>query len=292
MRDFDWYILSSLLSTNNITKSAELLYISQSALTKRLQVIERELGCSLVVRSQKGISFTTEGKKIVQKAERIINTIEEIKRDAAAHVRGERGVISVGVPYSYVRFSMPELLERYIQCYPNVDVDITTALSEDLVKGVQEGKLDVCFARCVVEDDQLLGKHLISQDQTFAVYTKPFDLEDLPKLPYIDFNKTESTSIAIRRWWNEHYSAPQNVRFKVTNADACLAMVEHNLGYGIFPDENYFIHNPKLYVQPLIFRDGTCFTRKTWLVHRTNSLENSVIYNFIRFVTEEYNKDR
>ena len=54
MQDFDWNIILSLYQTRSISQSAEQLYLSQPALTKRLRNIERELNCNIVVRSHSG----------------------------------------------------------------------------------------------------------------------------------------------------------------------------------------------------------------------------------------------
>lgn len=58
MQDFDWNIILSLYQTKSISQSAEQLYLSQPALTKRLRNIERELNCNIVVRSHSGNAFT------------------------------------------------------------------------------------------------------------------------------------------------------------------------------------------------------------------------------------------
>ena len=61
MEDRDWQILQELHRTKNITKAAQLLYMSQPALTARLQNIETEFNVRVVTRSTKGIKFTPEG---------------------------------------------------------------------------------------------------------------------------------------------------------------------------------------------------------------------------------------
>ncbi len=72
MRDTDWQILYELNDTQNITKAAEHLYITQPALTKRLKVIEDEFGIKIVKRSTKGVEFTREGEFLAGKAEEYI----------------------------------------------------------------------------------------------------------------------------------------------------------------------------------------------------------------------------
>ena len=79
MRDFDWYVISTLQETGSITKTAELLYTTQPAITKRLQAIEQEFGCRLVMRTPKGVAFTPAGNKIVEKARIIIDTMQKIR---------------------------------------------------------------------------------------------------------------------------------------------------------------------------------------------------------------------
>lgn len=283
MRDFDWNILDSLHQTKNITKSAELLFMTQPALTKRLQAIEEELGCAIVIRTRRGVSFTPEGDEVVKKAQTIISAIQDIKQGLAGMAGGRRGILSLGVPYSFVRFVLPALLEQYVELYPDVDIRITTTLSDELIRQVQDGSLDVCFARCTL-DTPLLVKRQVSEDQIYAVYHKPFQLEDLPKLPYIEFQKNEITYMAGRKWWDERFDVPQKARFLVQNGDTCLSMIQHGLGYGIFPDGQYFMHDKSVYSIPLELKDGTRFTRSTWLVYQKSILDKPVAANFIHFL--------
>lgn len=283
MRDFDWNILDSLYQTKNITKSAELLFMTQPALTKRLQAIEEELGCSIVIRNRRGVSFTPEGEEIVKKAQTIISAIRDIKQGLAGLADGHKGVLSLGVPYSFVRFVLPALLERYVELYPDVDIRITTTLSNELIRQVQEGSLDICFARKTQDSPQLI-KRKVSVDQIYAVYHQPFRIEDLPNLPYIEFQKNEITYLAARRWWDERFNTPQKIRFLVHNGDTCLSMIQHGLGYGIFPDSQYFMHDKSIYSIPLELKDGTRFTRSTWLIYQKSILEKPVAANFIRFL--------
>ena len=152
MQDFDWNIILSLYQTRSISQSAEQLYLSQPALTKRLRNIERELNCNIVVRGHSGISFTPQGEQLVQHAEKIAAELVLLRDDILKYQDGAEGTLNVGVPYSYVRFVLPELLAVYNSRYPNVIVNITTALSDRLVQELREGSLDLCFARFDVED--------------------------------------------------------------------------------------------------------------------------------------------
>lgn len=62
MKEIDWRILIELYEKRSMTKAAESLYMTQSALSKRVHVIEEEWGIEAVKRSSKGVTFTEDGK--------------------------------------------------------------------------------------------------------------------------------------------------------------------------------------------------------------------------------------
>lgn len=283
MRDYDWKIIVTLNKTHNITKTAELLFISQPTLTKRIQMIENELGIPLLVRSRRGSELTPEGERIAQWAESIVTTMQTIKDDISTLNRGLKGILRLGVPYSYVRYVLPQLLIKYAALYPQNEVDVLTTLSDELVKNVEDDMLDFCFARYDAEDSYL-ERLLVSEDQIYAVCNHPFTLDKLPDMPFIEFSKNHVTTSAIRRWWNEHFSTVPNVRFKVSTGDCCVSMVQHGLGYSIFPDPKYFQYEKGLFALPLDFLDGTKFTRKTWLLYKKSDEKKPIIKDFIAFI--------
>lgn len=283
MRDFDWQILVTLHKTHNISKTAELLYVSQPTLTKRIQVIEDELGIPLIVRSRKGSVFTAEGERIAQKAESIVAAIQEIKEDVDKRNKGAKGVLRLGVPYSYVRYVLPALMAEYVKTRPGVEFDVITGLSDELTRRVEDDTLDLTFARYNAFDTHL-ERVKVSEDQVYAVYNRPFTIEELPNLPFIEFSKNPMILSMIQRWWNENFTTPRTLRFKVPTGDCCVAMVKYGLGFGIFPDPKYFMFEKGLYSQPLTFADGSSVTRLTWLLFEKTSLKNPLVSDFVEFI--------
>lgn len=78
MKNIDWKILKVLYEKRSITKAADALFMTQSALTKRLQSIESEWGRQLVERTSRGVTFTEDGKYLVQKANIMLDFLQEI----------------------------------------------------------------------------------------------------------------------------------------------------------------------------------------------------------------------
>ena len=105
-------------------------------------------------------------------------------------------------------------------------------------------------------------------------------------MPRVEFTKNPETASAIRRWWDQRFSTPPDIRFTVPNGDACISMIRHGLGYGLFPDPRYIQDEPELYALPLCFLDGSPLSREMWMLFDQEHPLTAVTSNFIRFVRE------
>ena len=90
MKDTDWEILCELYKNPNMTKVANLLYITQPSLTKRIQHMEEEFQVTIVNRTTKGLEFTKEGAYLAEQARKYLDflgetrdTLKEMKEHAA-----------------------------------------------------------------------------------------------------------------------------------------------------------------------------------------------------------------
>lgn len=282
MRDQDWKIIASLHTTKSISKTAGLLFITQSALSKRIQLIEQELNTTLFIRTSKGVIFTPEGEFVAQRALTILEALEDIQHNLENFSKGECGTLHIGAPNSYTRFVLPAVIRDYSTQYPNVKINITTALSDHVIQLAENRSVQIGFARCAVPSS--LEKVLLSEDQIYIVSHNPIDLKELPTLPQIEYVKEPSIIQATQQWWYQHYDKKPNIRMKVNHGDTCLAMIRHDLGYGIISDSRFFRDNPDLFTVPMVNRDGSAFTRKTWLIYHPAELHNRLAVKFIEYI--------
>ena len=288
MRDFDWSILSTLYKTKNITKAAEMLYITQPTLTRRLQQIENELGAVLILRTNKGVTFTPEGEYAAIKAAEILESIASIKSTISQSQGDLRGTLRLGSPNSFVHFVVPTIIEQFSLLYPNIQIDLHTDLSHELLKYLENKELDVSFVRG--DFDTPLEKHLLSKDQIYIISKNPIVLSDLPNLPQIVYTKENSIVKASKRWWQERFDTPPNIRFRVHTGDACIQLVKKNLGYGIFSDGRYYNPADGLYAMPLEYLDGSKFSRDSWMVYDKSSMQNPIVSHFVEFVSKHFDE--
>ena len=289
MKEFDWQIIDTLATVKNITKAEGLLFMSQSALTKRLKQIETDLNTVIFIRSQKGLELTEAGEYVAKAAHDILTRTNELRDTIARANDSDTGELRIGSPNSYTRFYLPEFMSRYSTLHPDIQLNITTALSSEILNMIDERVLQLGFVRGDL-GDTTMKYHTISEDQVHLVSKERIDINDLARLPQIDYTKEHTVIKATRKWWEERFDTAPIIRMKVNHGDICREMIAHGLGYGIFSDIKFIENYPDFYVEPLFYKDGTPLTRKTWIVYHPDEIHKRAVKDFIDFTMEYHGK--
>lgn len=130
----------------NINRAAESQHITQSALTRSIQVLEEELGAKLFERTPRGVTLTTLGKRLFDHARRIINTAAIAKADMAALISGAGGEIRVGVVPQLATPELMSLLFSLPRTMPMLAISITEMFYDSLIQLLRLGELDIAIA--------------------------------------------------------------------------------------------------------------------------------------------------
>lgn len=113
MKTEDWQILFTLYETKNLTQTAKLLFLSQPALTKRLQTIEQELGAVIAIRTNKGIAFTPAGEYLAAQAGQFLKLTYETKQHLKSLIQDNFGQIKIGAPSSFTKHYLPGIIHGF-----------------------------------------------------------------------------------------------------------------------------------------------------------------------------------
>lgn len=102
----DFELLQALADSRNITKAADKLYITQSALSKRIRAIERELGVELL-RSHQGIRFTPSGEAVLAHSRAAAREMDQMRRNLDALQGVICGTLNAGISIHYALYRLP-----------------------------------------------------------------------------------------------------------------------------------------------------------------------------------------
>ena len=281
MTDKDIEILKDLAETNNITKTAQRLYTTQSALTKRVQSIEQELGCQLFIRSKKGVVLTPVTESILPYVRKIQHNLEQI-RSIAENPEGEMGgTLKVGVAVNYARYRLAETLERYIEKYPKVEVQVTARRSPDLYKELISGEANVAIIRG--DYPWAEGDVVLFEEKVCLVMGRKMEEKTLNDFPFIDRTSDVGFEADVSRWMNEN-KIRRHTGLQINDVDSIMQMVERNIGWSILPE--ICLSGFKGIAKPLNFKSGEAFLRRTHLLYRPEYFKLPQVQAFIETVKE------
>ncbi len=136
-------IFQAVADAGNITAGAQRLHISQPAVSKQLQELERSLGVALFERLPRGVRLTEAGELLAGYARRLF-ALESEAELALAELRGlERGRLSIGASVTIGSYLLPQVLARFHERYPGLDLSVEIANTELVQKQLLDGALDI-----------------------------------------------------------------------------------------------------------------------------------------------------
>jgi DNA-binding transcriptional LysR family regulator len=282
----DWEMIDVLYRTGSLTKASQSLYVSQPALTRRVQQIENEFNTAILVRTSKGVTFTPQGEQLAHYAREMLNRYRELKSIMEKHDEVS-GTIRIAASPTQSQFFLPSLLEAYRRDNPSVVFELETAYSATCIRKLQEREVQLVFVRG--EHQMSFEREKLQSLQAFAVFSRPFAMEDLPSLPYVSFEADHSGSSIREDWWFNNFNCAPYTAMSVRDINICYEMVRHGLGFGIFFRSPIWVNDPELYSVPLFYKDGRPVMRNDWMCYRENSSPSEPLHSFILF-TREYMK--
>ena len=286
MKDSDWEILSELYKNPNLTKVANLLYITQPSLTKRLQHMEAEFQITIVNRTKKGLVFTPEGEYLASRAQKYLDFMKETKAGLEAFQEKAHGTLTIGASYTYSKYTLTDVLVAYGAKHPNVNFNIVNEQSNILFRKMLEDTIDVGFIRG--DYDGAVNKTLIARNEAYLVTKEPVDFADLPKMQRIGYKTNDKTLELLDGWWERIYGTEAPSGMSVGYIDFAFQLIHKGIGYTccFLPDN--FENEYNLYLTPLQNPDGSKVIRNTWFVYAKDKRLTEIQEQFISYIEKEF----
>ena len=150
----DLNVFATAARLGSVTKAAKSLSTVQSNVTARIRLLERELAVQLFDRTHRGITLTPKGQQLLPYAQEML-TLAENARAAVTHPTDVRGSLRIGAMQSTASARLPEVLKAYAARHHQVDIDVETGTTEELVERVLDSRLDGAFVASTGERPEL-----------------------------------------------------------------------------------------------------------------------------------------
>lgn len=292
MDEKDWLLLQSLRKEKSLTRAAERMYMTQPALTYRLQQLEKKFGVGLVVKNGKGIRLTAEGEYLADYAGKMLAELRNTRDHIVNMQREVQGTLRIGASIYFGQYELPVIIKKFLELYPKVQIHVDTGFSSEIFDMLLQEEIQVGIIRG--EFQWYDRKHLLQEENICLVSTEQLDLDALPSLPRINYRAPKlalrlgdqqsfSLSHAIDQWWHERYQDPPTITMQVDSYETCKEMAKFGLGYTIIP--RVFVRpGENLQTVDLTLRDGQPIKRRTWMLYRDAALQFAVVDRFVEFL--------
>lgn len=146
MRNLDTGLLRAFVAaadTAGMTSAANVLHLTQAAVSQQIKRLEETLGAPLFTRDRRGLRLTDVGERLFGRAKRMLALNDEIWAEMTTEtVSGE---VRLGVPHDLVSTHLPPALKTYTAAHPRVMVSLVCRSSPDLKRALQAGEIDVAL---------------------------------------------------------------------------------------------------------------------------------------------------
>ena len=225
------------IELGSISKAAERMGYTQSAVSRMIADLEKDWGMELLRRSRAGMVVRPAGERLLPVLRAICTDCEEL-RYTINEMRGLRiGLIRVGTFTSVADQLMPQILMSFQGLYPGIRFELMNSQHySEIEEWILSGRVDCGFVSLPTVND--LKTIFLQQDMLTAVLPRDhpladaefFPIEQLEGAPFIMLKENEDYE--VRRFLDKLPYRP-NLCFKVSNDHTILSMVEKGLGISI-----------------------------------------------------------
>lgn len=234
----------SVIELQSYTAAGQLLGRSQPAISLQLRRLEEQLGASLLNRQRGRIQLTQAGQDVLDVARQLLGLNDQLLARFEQHALSGR--IRLGIPSEFASKLLPQLLGQYTQSYPNVALEVTSALSKDLLAPHTTQQFDLVIA--LQEPTEKPAGHVLKQEELVWVarqsdFNSPVPLVFAPE--GCIYRRRALQVLARERM-------PQRITY--TNADfsGLTAAIEGGLGLTVLAQSTVPEHLLKLTTLPAL----------------------------------------
>lgn len=129
----------------NLTRAAEALHLSQSALSSQLKQLEGELGVALFKRSARGMALTERGRELLTHAREVLEAAKQMRQKAMALGRGTGESVTIGLNADPAFLRVGAINRRLSLLHADLNVIFLTSQTVDTARMLRQGQIDLGF---------------------------------------------------------------------------------------------------------------------------------------------------
>ena len=263
----------AIARAGNFTAAASMLNLSQSALTKTILDLEREINMPLFERTTRQTSMTPTGQYFFPNAVRLLNDFDLTLADLRAQSRGQSGTVRIAGGLAFSSTVLPRVIRELRTRNPNISLSLTDDTSGGIIRRISAGEVDIGVGSYVGAAQDVLGVRRLLRARLGVLFPAGYahvparvSTAELDKYPIMKDVEDSSIATSMRKNMPTVWSA-LNSSITVTNLDLQINLVREGVGACIL--SALAASHPAARAMPFrlidesdLYRDVYLFTRK------------------------------
>jgi DNA-binding transcriptional LysR family regulator len=234
------HVLIALSHNENISKAAQELNVTQSAVSQALKNLENKVGFPVITRQGKSVKLTENGMRLAKVAKQYLKRIEETIEQIHLENHDIKGKLHVGSLYGLGKTWLSSRMLDFLSAYPELEVRLSMDFPETIIKKFEQHEID-----CLIMPEYLVpafaDKLELHSEFTTLVFSEKFniskttELKEILSLPIIFYENNDPN---FYRWCREKFGVvPRNIRPRlvVNSFGQMLQAVNEGLGVAVVP---------------------------------------------------------
>ncbi len=233
-----WKVMLAVDEYGSFTRVGEELDYTQSGITQMMKALEKDVGFSLFIKDNHGVTLTHEAKSLIPYIRDLLHANEVLNQEIAFLNGAQKGTIKIGTYLSCSIHWIPKIIREFQQEHPDIIFKVYEGTEAELVDWIQDRRVDIGFIS--YQKGQNYQFLPVMDDDLYAVLPLNHPLARLGEIPIeafqdVPFITTEYTVGNDVHRVLKQYNVKPNIRYFAVNEFTVLSMVEHELGLSILP---------------------------------------------------------
>lgn len=225
-------------SLKSISRAAQKLCLTQSAMSSRIATLEEELGVLLLDRSDKQFKLTGAGARFLVHATQLLELQRDIKAEMGSGVAVPVSM-RIGAIESVLHSWLIPWLEQLRSEQPGLELELTVETTPILTEQIQRGTLDLAFAALPASADGVRNHALPPMDMAFVGHPElhkkaKYRLDELAEMELLTFQKGSQPNVTLLDLLRQHRLQPKKVH-AISSISAMVQLVQGGFGVALLP---------------------------------------------------------
>lgn len=281
----------------NITKVAEILCVTQPAISKQINKLEDELSRKLIIRTNRGVELTSEGQKIYSKIKNPIEEIMSIEEECKEQVDNYEADIRIISGRTYAKICLLDAMVTFNKKHPKIRFQVLTVDDNTAIKLLRSGETDIIvYNGDEIKEtyNEIEEKKLVELHDIFVI-NKDIKEKFPPKIKLKDLNNYDTIvtddSYISRKCINDYFSSIGEKfipKYEVHNDLIMHEYIKNNMGMGVVIEEfiKEDLENGNLIK---IETDKPLWSRQINYAIRRSDYYNKIIMDFLKELKKSNN---